>query len=504
MEVVDTLLLGSQFARFAEALASPLVSPAAKCIPRSAKIFMTAIECPYQAAAVEQPIFEACGLNLSSFNAFRTHDIQLIPLHSLKCQRAISAPTELFAFEFKNNVKIEESESQIDLIATEEATWHAVAIWYEATLDDSGTVVTNDADQAAPGTLQAILFLPKPVTVSPGDKMPCLASQDLHNLRVSFPGLSETAEKDESLQVSSVSRWHWGMMHDERRNAVYNDAICRALKKAGPDIRCMDIGSGSGLLAMMLARGGAKQIHTIESVKAISMMARKITSDNGYGNEIEVLNMMSTEVVIGEEMKEKANLCVSEIVDVGLLGEFCLPTMQHAKEELLTEGAIVIPCAASVYACLVEVARRPHALRRALSGDEVEKAANGGFDLTGFNTFASETYEQLNLNSLEHKRLTAPFKVFDFDLRGGQELERERIASLTVTQGGQCHGVCFWFDLHLDEESHFSTAPEEDTCWNQALFFFPGNGQELSQGAQIEMKVGHEANRVYFEPPTCP
>ena len=123
------------------------------------------------------------------------------------------------------------------------------------------------------------------------------------------------------------------------------------------------------------------------------------------------------------------------------------------------------------------------------------------FGFNGFNTFASETYEQLNLNSLEHKRLTAPFKVYDFDLTGGEELERNRIVDLTVTQEGKCHGVCFWFDLHLDEETSFSTAPEEDTCWNQALFFFEGNGLVVVEGAQIEMKVGHEANRVYFEPP---
>ena len=86
--------------------------------------------------------------------------------------------------------------------------------------------------------------------------------------------------------------------------------------------------------------------------------------------------------------RAQADLCVSEIVDVGLLGEFCLPTMQHARSELLNEGAKVIPCGATAYACLVQVERQPHALRRPLSQNPADE---GGFDLTPFNVFASET-----------------------------------------------------------------------------------------------------------------
>ena len=36
---------------------------------------------------------------------------------------------------------------------------------------------------------------------------------------------------------------------------------------------------------------------------------------------------------------QPAQLCVSEIVDVGLLGEFCLPTMAHAQANLLAPDA---------------------------------------------------------------------------------------------------------------------------------------------------------------------
>ena len=169
MEVVDVCLLGSQFARFVEARASPLVSPAVKCVPRRARLFAVALELPYQAAAVEQPIFEACGFDLSSFNAFRTNDLQLIPLNILKGRRALSEPTELFGFDFETGGSIEAAEVELNLLCTEAGTWHAVAVWYEADLDEEGTVVSNEPSVSPSGSLQGVVFLPGPVEVSPGE-----------------------------------------------------------------------------------------------------------------------------------------------------------------------------------------------------------------------------------------------------------------------------------------------------------------------------------------------
>ena len=53
----------------------------------------------------------------------------------------------------------------MDLVCTEAGTWHALAVWHEATLDDEGTIVSNEASGSTPGTLQdtrqmRILFPP--------------------------------------------------------------------------------------------------------------------------------------------------------------------------------------------------------------------------------------------------------------------------------------------------------------------------------------------------------
>lgn len=92
-----------------------------------------------------------------------------------------------------------------------------------------------------------------------------------------------------------------------------------------------------------------------------------------------------------------------------------MPTMAHASQSLLEPTAQVIPAAATVHACVVEVQRsHPAAIRRPLGEDD-----GNGFDLRHFNIFATETYEQVNMLELDHTRLTAVFDAWDFDLTGG-------------------------------------------------------------------------------------
>lgn len=61
----------------------------------------------------------------------------------------------------------------------------------------------------------------------------------------------------------AVPRWHWEMLHDEERAELYDRAIRRAVA-SDPGSLVLDIGAGSGLLAMMAARAGARQVVACE------------------------------------------------------------------------------------------------------------------------------------------------------------------------------------------------------------------------------------------------
>ncbi|HIJ39203.1 MAG TPA: hypothetical protein HPP80_09945, partial [Rhodospirillaceae bacterium] len=80
-----------------------------------------------------------------------------------------------------------------------------------------------------------------------------------------------------------VPAWHIPMMNDVRRNQAFAQAIDKAVQKrlvtaADGAVRVLDIGSGSGLLAMMAAQSGAHQVVSVEKVPAIAAMARRIVA----------------------------------------------------------------------------------------------------------------------------------------------------------------------------------------------------------------------------------
>src|SRR5687767_4208617 len=60
-----------------------------------------------------------------------------------------------------------------------------------------------------------------------------------------------------------VAPWHFRMLHDRVRNDAYARAIRSAIK---PHHHVLEIGTGAGLLAMLCARAGARQVTTCEMI----------------------------------------------------------------------------------------------------------------------------------------------------------------------------------------------------------------------------------------------
>jgi type III protein arginine methyltransferase len=170
-----------------------------------------------------------------------------------------------------------------------------------------------------------------------------------------------------------VPLWHVPMMNDRFRNDAYFQALGNAIT---PDTHVLEIGTGSGLLAMMAARLGARQVTTCEAVDEIADTARAIVTDNGLAPPVTVINKRSTKLEIDTDMEERADLLVSEILSSEFLGEGVLSSIEDAKRRLLKPGARIIPARGSIQFAL-------------FGGPDIEKNVRvdevHGFDLSRFN-----------------------------------------------------------------------------------------------------------------------
>lgn len=142
-----------------------------------------------------------------------------------------------------------------------------------------------------------------------------------------------------------IPGWHFAMLNDRARN----DAFERAIAKAAPGRRlALDIGTGSGLLAMMAARAGAERVVACEAIKPLARVAARIVARNGYADRITVIAKRSTELAPGQDLPRPADLLISEILDAGLLGEGVMRTFRHAAAALILPDAAIIPAGATV------------------------------------------------------------------------------------------------------------------------------------------------------------
>lgn len=149
------------------------------------------------------------------------------------------------------------------------------------------------------------------------------------------------------------------MLHDTERNQKYSAAIKEAVdstKLQGKKANVLDIGTGTGLLAMLAARHGADSVVTIEAFSPISHIARSIIETNGFGDKIKIVNKHSTKVTVGRgcDMNQKANILVAELLDTELIGEGAIKSYNHAHEYLMEKDCISVPDSASIFAQVVD------------------------------------------------------------------------------------------------------------------------------------------------------
>ena len=283
-----------------------------------------------------------------------------------------------------------------------------------------------------------------------------------------------------------IPRWHFEMLNDEERNSAFERALSKAIT---PSTTVLDIGSGSGLLAMMAARAGAKETISCEMNTPIAELAQYTVARNGYADKIIILDKKSTDMRIGVDMMKKADLLVTETVDCGLLGEGIIPSITHARENLLKEDARIIPKAATIIAAVVG--------SNQLRGlNYADKAA--GFDVSPINQYATAGYFPVRSGAFDYVLLAEPFEVFRFDFTQGVIASDSKLISVPVKREGVCHAILFWFDMQLDDEISISNRPGSLTHWEQALQCLEQD-VPVRAGATLTVRAEHDCSTVSFK-----
>lgn len=286
-----------------------------------------------------------------------------------------------------------------------------------------------------------------------------------------------------------VPLYHVPMMNEEERNQAY----WKALEAA--DLRgklVLEIGTGSGLLAMMAAKLGAAKVVTCEASTILAGTARKIVERNGMSDRVAVLAKPSQALQVGQDLPEKADVLVHEIFSSELLGEHVLPALEDARARLLKPGGRILPGTASIMVALVG----GEALGRELHVERVH-----GFDLSDFNAIHPRK-RPIHREDLPRELLSAEVEAFRFDFQRRDRFppEKKRL-QLRATGAGRCHGVIQWIRFEFDGGAAFENHPGRSrpvANWQHTIYRFE-QPMELQAGQAIAIDALHDRSQPWFE-----
>ncbi|WP_233236104.1 50S ribosomal protein L11 methyltransferase [Bordetella sp. LUAb4] len=285
--------------------------------------------------------------------------------------------------------------------------------------------------------------------------------------------------------ISTVPRWHFGMLNDRGRNEQYRDAIAAKLQ----GLEVLDIGIGTGLLSMYAARLGAKHVYGCELNPTMAGVAREIIRANGEADRISVIGRSSQDLRLGQDIPARAQGLVTEIMDCGMVGEGLLTSLAHARAHLLEANARIIPECIGIEFCLiqsVEVFNNNHV------------ASVDGIDLSTFNCYATQGYFPVRMNTWPIEYLSTRQSALLFDLERGDIVAREETHGVTVTQDGIVHGLAFWFRALLAPGIVLTNSPAAHTHWAQAMYCLDPP-RAVCRGERIEVSARTDLSNIEFE-----
>lgn len=298
---------------------------------------------------------------------------------------------------------------------------------------------------------------------------------------------AEAKAKDDEVYLESYSDLdiHEDMLKDHPRVDAYRKAIEHygPAWKLGGDIRVVDVGSGTGLLAVLCARAGAKSVEAVEASR-LAHFLRQVVEANTVKGAVQVHECRAEDLQLDGEEKS-VDVIVSEWMGYFLLFENMLPSVLAVRDKHLKPGGLMLPSR-----CRLRLAPlQDGAWRDAKVGFWRQVA---GVDMSALVPLATATACQKPQHRLvpADGLLSAAVDVLDLDLHTAQEGDLHRFQAaldFKLPPGRRLDGFAAWFECDFGEAGMLlSTAPDAPpTHWRQTAFYLK---QPLEGGGGLDVQ----------------
>ncbi|WIA11620.1 hypothetical protein OEZ85_011724 [Tetradesmus obliquus] len=316
------------------------------------------------------------------------------------------------------------------------------------------------------------------------------------------------------------------MLEDHKRTGAYYNAVMQN-RRQFKDKVVLDVGTGSGILAIFSAMAGAKKVYAVEATD-MAKHARTLVAHNKFEGVIEVVQGTIETI----ELPEKVDIIISEWMGYFLLRESMLDSVLLARDKFLKPGGALYPSHARMFMAPMRTnasAGRINDFQNAMYGwSEFLKEMKGFYQVDLDCLSESYRKEQKDYymstsawGNVHPSQLMGPgtcFKKYDLHTITIEELKAELDADISMPIVDACGPVdafCGWFDVEFkgseenpaDDPVKLPTAPDATgpTHWGQQVFMLHPSidvaaGDSLATKVKVaRQKVNHRLLELDLE-----
>ena len=270
-------------------------------------------------------------------------------------------------------------------------------------------------------------------------------------------------EKDYYFNSYSTFYIHEEMLKDKIRTGSYEKAIMNN-KEIFKDKIVLDIGSGTGILAIFACFAGAKHVYAIEFAD-IADYAKEIIKINNLQNQITIFKKKVEEV---ELPCDKVDIIISEWMGYFLLYESMLDTVLYARNKWLKENGILMPDRAKLYLCGLEDQNYKYT-----KINSWENVFDFDFSFLKGAAISEPLIDVCNKNNI----ISTVKKFFDIDLYTvkKEDLDFSSGYEIEFIRDDTFNCLVCWFDVVFSKVPNkvtLKTGPfDNPTHWKQTIFY---------------------------------
>jgi len=192
------------------------------------------------------------------------------------------------------------------------------------------------------------------------------------------------------------------------------------------DRSVVDLGTGTGVLALLAARAGARRVVGVDLDPLCIEYARAAAAANGLSDRVQFVVSHFADFAL----QSRADVVICEMLSSMMLVEQQVEACAHAVKNVLREGGVLLPRSATVYAVPVEC---PNVLSRFTVCDLTFRPVPQTVD----HTLARD--------------LADPVVVVHFDFNDDTVRPVDTVLRFTIVDSGTVHGLVGFFEAVLTD-----------------------------------------------------